>query len=882
MKFISFLVLFSILFSCSTEKNTLINTSYHGMTAHYNGYFNANELINQALVGYRSSKKEDFYNLLPLESLPGKNEIEALLPALDTAISKCTKVLTNHSMPSVKEGSVKKEEYNKWIDENWLTIGISNFYKQEYDLALKNFDFINKFFSNDPSNYLAAIWMARTHIQIREYSKARQIIKKLDKDLEELNDIKKAQKEDKKSKKKKKKVKSKKKEEKPKAEFTKRSKYLLEIIRTELLIIEEDYEKAIESLKKAISLSKRKERARLYYILAQLNEEKSDNNTASSNYSKVLKYNSPFEMNFSARLKRAMLGSNSKLKSELQKMLREEKNSEFKDQIYFALGEIAFREGLNEIGKSYYTKSIFYSVSNNRQKAMCYEKLGDLAYSEKQYVPAQKYYDSCVSVLPDNYPNGDKIINKAIKLKDLVTAIEIAQYEDSVLRIANLSETERTSFVNKLMKKIKEDEAKKKAMDEARLQQLQKQQMAALEAKSTSKFFWNHTKTKEQGLENYRKIWGQRENEDDWRRSEKIKTAPTIIEENDSIPQDIVLQEPIVEDTLSAELLLSKLPLSDSSKASSYERMFAALYDAGLIYKDQLSETKLALIQFEKIIEKNIASKFLLLALFQAYKIYEEIDPTKSYPLKTRIIAEYPYSDYAKYLNDPDFFVKQKEFEKLNEEEFVKMLDRYNRGLYSFVISASNDVIDNHPENLYRSKYMLLNALAYGQTSSNKRNMLPTLKRIIVEYPNSDEEKRAKELIDKIENGVTPFEESVFNKETIYTYPDKADYFVIIFLQKNQNSMLAKSKVADFNKDQFQKDQLSVSSKIFGTDQSVISVKSFSEIKAKEYVDAFRKSKKDLMNLQKEKIFFISNENMKILFETQKLEEYELFFAEFY
>jgi tetratricopeptide (TPR) repeat protein len=880
------LVILLIVFACSTEKNTLVNRSYHGMTAHYNGYFNANDLLTTSLDGFRASRKEDYYKILDIELLPNEQEIIGLLPSIDTAIAKCTKVIVNHSMPNASNPSTKTAEHNRWIDENWMTIGIANFYKKDFDKAQKCFTYINKFFNNDPSNYLASVWLVRTYVQLNNLTQAKLILKKLDKDLEELNDLKQQEKDAKKEKstktKSKKKTTKKIKDEEPKASFPKKTKYLLELVRAELLIYEENYDKAIEALEKALKLCKKSsEKARINYILGQLYREKSDNQTAATRFSKVLRYISPFEMNFSARINRAMLGGDAKLRNELRKMLRDDKNSEFKDQIYYALAEIDFKEGMQDAGKSNLIKSIFYSTSNNRQKAMCYERLGDFSYLDKDYINAQKYYDSCVAVLPESYPNGDVIRNKAIKLKDLVDAVETAYYEDSVLRIASMSEDDRERFAKKLVKKIQADEEKRKLLEDAKLKQLQAAQMQQLEANSTTKFFWNNAKAKTTGLEVFRKQWGQRVNEDDWRRSEKVTYAS--LDEGSSLDStSSVDNNSNTRDTLSAESLLSKLPLTDSTKAASYERMFAALFDAGVIYKEQLNETKLAAIQFDKIVSTNVESKYVVLALFQLYKLNESYDPTLAYQYKERILRDYPKSDYAKYLSDPEFFVKQKEFEKLNEDDFTKMLTRYNKGLYSLVISSSDDIIENHPENPYRSKYMLLTALSVGQLNSNKKNMIPILKRIVAEYPSSDEEKRAIELLELIDKGYSVFEESNFNKKFIYQYNDTVEQWIIIFLPKNTNSMLAKSKLVDYNKVHFSKDQLNVSSKIYGTDQSIIVIKKFNEFNAKEYIRKFKLAKKELADLNDEKIYIITQDNLRILFETQKLEEFDLFYTEFY
>ncbi|MEY3199235.1 MAG: hypothetical protein RJA13_1193, partial [Bacteroidota bacterium] len=138
LTFNKFSFLFSlviVLAACSTEKNTMVNRTYHGTTARYNGYFNATELIRQSVTSYRSSLKDNYYAILPIDPLPNAQEVIGLYPSIDTAIAKCTKVIQQHSMPSNDKPSLKKIEHNRWVDENWITIGIANYYRRDYDAA---------------------------------------------------------------------------------------------------------------------------------------------------------------------------------------------------------------------------------------------------------------------------------------------------------------------------------------------------------------------------------------------------------------------------------------------------------------------------------------------------------------------------------------------------------------------------------------------------------------------------------------------------------------------------------------------------------------------------------------------------------------------------
>ena len=868
----------SILVACSTDRNTLVNRTYHGTTARYNGYFNANELLTQAVKTYRSSAKENYYEILPIDALPSAEDVVGMYPAIDTAISKSTKVITRHSMPSADKPSRKKDEHNRWIDENWLMIGMAKYYRRDYIDAEKNFEYVRKFFAEDPSNYIASLWMAKAQIETGRLTDATLNLKNIDKAILEQE----AEAENKKSEEKSKKSASAKKEKK-KPEFPKKLRLELDKTKAALALAKNDHKEAILQLETALTHTKKSaELARIHFILAQLNAKTGSNEKAKFHYSKVLKYNAPFEMSFNARISRAFMGGDGKIKKELNKMLRDEKNSEFKDQIYYALADISFQESNKPEGISYLHRSVFYSTVNKRQKGQSYERLGDLSFADRDYVKAQKYYDSCAKVIPENYPNALGIKNKADKLHDLVVAVETAYYEDSVQRIAQLSPEDREKFAEKLIKQIREDEARKKREDEARLRELQSQQTVFNENQGGNKWYWNNARTRGDGFNEFRKQWGSRENEDNWRRSDKIVDATQIVDPNDSIPADSLLAN-APKDTLSVESLLANLPFGDSAMAASNERLLGAYYDAGIIYKEQLNETAYAKTQFQNVMDRNAQSDYKLMAAYQLYKLYAGTDDAQANQNKDYILANYPNSDYANYLRDPDYFVKRKEMEQLAEQEYVVVLDRYNRGLYYPVISKADLVIDGEKTNPFRSKYMLLKALSLGQLNEDKQTMLPVLDLVIAEYPATPEEAKAKELIGIIKNGYSKNIEADFSNKSIYSYFEKDELWVMIFLDPKESSSTAKTKVADFNKEFFSKGKLNTSSKLYGeNNQSIIIVKPFDETSAGEYVRTFKKTRKYLLDLQDAKILYISQENMKILFETKKLVEYEAFFEEYY
>lgn len=880
-KIVAVLILLVVIVACSTEKNTLINRTYHGTTARYNGYFNANELIRQAVNSYQVSLKEDYYSLLKIEPLPDETEVIGLYPAIDTAIVKCTKVIQNHSMPSNDRPSQKKEEHNAWIDENWTTVGIASYYRRDYDAAMKNFMFVKKFYSNDPSIYIGELWMAKTNMQLGKLTDAGFNIANLEKAIAEEAEG--GNKKEKSSKSKSKSKKGKKEEEV--AKVPKSIRFDFEKTKAEYALRKQNPQDAIKYLEESLKFAKKQtDKSRVHFIMGQLNESIGNREEAKKQYGLTLKYNAPYEMHFNARLKRAFMGGDEKVKKELLKMLRDAKNAQFKDQIYYALADIELQNSNKPKAIDYLTKSAFYSTSNTRQKGMAYEKLGNMSFTDRNYVSAQKYYDSCATVIDDKYPNAEGIRSKAEKLADLVLAVETANFEDSVQRIAMLGEDDRVKFVEKVIKQKQEEAARLKRLEAEKLRALQQNQNTFAESGgNSSKWYFNNAKTRAEGFEEFRKMWGSRENEDNWRRSDKTVFMPAITDVDDSLSAEVAGVDKANKDSLTVEMLMADVPLTDSALQLSKNRLLDALYAAGVIYKDQLNEPELAAKQFNAVLAKNAVCETDMSSAFQLYKMYNEVKPEVATSSKDHILTLYPNSDYANYLRDPDYFVKRKEREMLAEQEYVKVLERYNRGLYYPVISKAEDVIMNEKENQFRSKYMLLKAMSLGQTTSNKQELLPVLNQVIAEYPGTLEEARAKEMIGIIQNGYSSNIEADFSNKSPYTFNDEVPQWVIVFLDKADGVSTAKTKVSDFNKEFFSRDKLKVSSKIFGDDKSVLLIQEFpTDLKAKEYVRVYKATRKHLLDLQNAKIVVITQENMKILFERKDVREYEDFFDEFY
>lgn len=892
---IGIIMLLVALTGCSTEKNTFINRNYHSITAKYNGYFNAKELIRIGLENYRNNYREDYYAILPIELRPNEENVVDFYPVVDTAILKCQTVISKHSMPTASKPSKKKTEHARWIDMNWVLIGQAQFLRKDYQNALETFDYVRKFYGNKPATYYGAIWRARTEIALNLLPDARRSLQKFDTQYQNyLSDkgnmhpllySRKFRREAKQNKK-----------STLAPPFPKKLYYDLSVTRAELALKEKNKSESVKHLKEALKHTRKKQqKARINFIIGQILYEEGDEN-ARKYFSQCIAKNPTFEMGFKAKIFRAMSGGKSEdeIILELQKMTKEQRYLEYRDQIYFAMANVELKRPDVQKGKNYLSKSVFYSIDNPLQKGMSYEKLGDLTFAERNYVDAQRYFDSAAQVIPETYDNYEQIIGKAENLAALVKSIDIVYFEDSVQRIAAMHPEEREKFLEGVIEQLKEEERIREQKEAERQEQLRKLQMqqAAASGKGGNKFYFSNIKSINDGFEEFRNMWGQRENEDNWRRKNKELSMAEMddelaesdveigdLEQEVFDPKTVDPSKVKLED-LTTEILMNSIPVTDSALEASHQKLIEHLYRSGMIYKEQLNELELGAKQFLRIVEHGVENEHNVMAAFQLYKINEGKNETAAQLHRSYILNNYPNSDYANFLRDPEYFIKKKEIDALALKDYLRSVERFERGLYFPVVLKAKDVLANEPENLFRQQYYLLQVMAMGRINDDKSSLIPVLEAAIEEFPETDIAEKSQTYLDLIRNGYDPFEPFNFDEaKGLFDYKSKERMIVLIYVEGKEDVRNIQTRISDFNREFFSRDRLKTSTQIIDKTLTLIKVAEFQdESKAGEYLRDFKKTKKHLGEIREKKIIFISPDNFRVMIKEKKLEEYEKFF----
>ncbi len=881
------LLAFALFVKCSTDKDAWLNKTYHNTTAHYNGYWNANELIKETMSGFKSGYVENYDEIIPVYLYPNEAESKGFKAPMDTAIKKCEMVIFKHQMPNKKVGQFKRVEWCEWIDDNWFVIAQSEFYKREFSKSLKKFKFIEKQYPTESITYDARLWQAKIYMEMDNLPAAKSILDELKDDIEEQEEAK--------QNKEKKKKPSKKKSSAPKRKGPKRKPTKKKEEPTGPPEIEKDFLKdyyptladyylrkkengeAIIALEKAIEVVKdRQFKTRLIFILAQLNH-KQNNANASDLYAEVVKRNPKYDMAFIAKINKALAfsgGDKKGIKAELRKMLKDDKNVDYLDQIYYALGDIELSENNTQEGIAYLESSVRASTSNSDQKSKSFLRLGKLYYAEKSYIKAQKYYDSTLSNLPKEHPEYATIEFQNISLTELVENLNLADNQDSLMNLCQLSQNE---LDKKIYAIIDEEIARKKAIEDA-------QAAAALTPASgvdlaTKGDFWAfNEKLRNSGFQKFKEVWSTRLNEDNWRREDK---SASIFAETESSTKPEEKQDP----KLTLDYYTKNLPCGKPDlEAKAETDIINGYYNAANIYKQKLNDLDASFRTFQKL-EKYLPNTKSIESLYQSYLINKSKgNTTETNKYKNWITKDYPNSEYAKIIQDPKYLENISKASQKEESIYVGIYKKFMAKDYEGTI---ND-IDSRlkiKDNPYSCKYYYMKALATGYKNPNPNDLTEVEKALQAVVDNCDDEiiiNQTKATLDKLRNTQSIIDAKSGASSYIYA-SDSKHFFVLVFPNDAGSVNQAKSKISDLNLASFSTKALETKSSFIDENNQIITVRSFiNKEDAMDYYLTFKLNDNQVKKLKEFDYFVITDKNFSSLFLEKDIPTYLEFFEKNY
>ncbi len=723
---------------CSTKKNTRLSRAYHNLTSHYNIYFNAKESLKSGEARINKMVEDDYTRLLLIYKDSDPSTAKMANADMEDVILRCSKLIKVHSItkkPKRKGGKrsrkyiefASKEEFNKWIDDSYLLMGKAYFYQDKFISAINNFSYVIRKFSEEEIKYEAFIWLIRSYTEMERFMEASEVIQSLQGDNM----------------------------------FPKKLERSLAIAIADYYIKQNEYQEAIKYLDIAVNKTFwKKQKARLVFIEAQLYQEIGDYANSSAKFREVTKLNASYKMEFNARINAAGVftgqGDMEKLKKELGRMLRNEKNVDFRDQIYYALGNIFYKEGNTETAIDNFRKSVSTSVSNDFQLAQSAITLADIYFDQLEYRNSQAYYDSAMVVIDENYPNHENITLRYNGLTLLVDNLVMVEREDSLQKIALMDPADRNSLIDDLIA-AEEEKIKKQEManniggGNTGFYRANEYRFGLGSTRTGGGWYFYNPQTVTYGKNQFQQLWGRRKLEDDWRRANKSSSSTDILDEFAELIDSTQI-EVRETDPLKREFYTQDLPLNDSLMALSHERIKDALYNAGKIFKSEFSNYERAIGSFEELNRRYPGNVYTLSAYFDLYDLNELAgNMPQSNHYRNLIIQDFPDSKYAKYLLNPNFFIDMEAQKDSLNRLYQYTFSKYKTGKYAQVITLTGQMKELEPDSIIMPKIDFLRTVALG-VESNLQQLETGLRNHLGQYPKHETSVLVKDILSLIED----------------------------------------------------------------------------------------------------------------------------------
>ncbi len=869
-KYSLFFVIFLVATSCSNQKNTSLSRGYHNLTSRYNVLFNGRESFEKGMQKLQQNHSDNYSEVLPVFIYHNKNEITAIGSEMDRTIAKCAKLISLHSItakPELNEGKklteadrefYNKKEYNKWVDEAYLLMGKSYFYKHDFDKASETFQYIVSNFPEGENTYEARLWLAHLAHKKNRVKESESILAELNKDTR----------------------------------FPKKLSPDLDAALAAIEISKGNLVAAIDPMRKAAeSVKPLYYRQRYNYILAQLLQLNNQMSEASLYYKKVIQLNPAYEMTFNARINMALSfqagqGSRKEVEKQLQKMLRDEKNSDFQDQIYFAIGNLYFQEGATSEALKYYRMSSAVSLDNSFQKPKTYLTMADIYYAQAEYIPAQAYYDSTVQVIDPDYTNYKIIYTKSVSLTRLVKSILSVELEDSLLKLSAMPIQELNILIDKTIAEIQKQEQEQRRLEQEKGMEENTfaQQEYTIQTNTQSWYFYNAT-TIELGRQEFKRKWGSRRVEDDWRRSNKGTLDLSIPLSSEAGTEDILQSDEKNKEAAgkySGNYYLQKIPFTDSAKAESHLRIQESLLTTGDVYSEELKDYPKAIDAYENILMRYPDYSNRLLVYYKLYSLGKEtqnIDLVSQY--QQRIIREFPESNYARVLTDPEYSKRLEEQERKEEVNYQLIYKAFDQGEWAYTLQLINQSRSEWPDSKYTPQYDLMAVIAEG-VSKDTASFINDLSKLSVKYPGTDIAERSGQMIKflQTENPQAAREQAIQQAVSIFTDSPMEEHFVVILISRYTNANQLMFNVINFNIDNFAESELKVKKSDLDK-SSVLAIQPFKDKQeAADYYNQIVVFEELFREVDKTdtQLFYISKSNYERLLRDKQIEQYLIFF----
>lgn len=731
---------------CSTQKNTAKTRFWHSFKARYNTYYNGSLAYIDGSLEKENGNKDNFTEMLPLYTVSNKQSRELGKSNFDRAIEKCQKTIKLHSIKRRPEWTknrrktekdiewLSRREYNPFLWRAWLLMGRSQFYKGAFDEAASTFAYMGRLYQTQPAIYAKSrAWLAKSYIEEGWLYDAEDVIRGMERDS---------------------------------IHWSARKEW--DYTYADYYIHTGDYAKAVPYLRRVIKHEiRRKQRAREWYLMGQLQAALGNKAEALKAYKKVVRQNPPYEIEFNARIAmtEVLSGAQSKkMIGRLKRMAASDKNKDYLDQVYYALGNIymARQDTANAI--SSYERGAAKATRSGIEKGVLMLRLGDIYWDMERYGDAQRCYGEAIGMLDKERKDYEQLSERSKVLDQLVPYTDAVQLQDSLQELARMPEADRNAAIDRTIAELKrkEREERRKQQEEDARQTISQNSgnnaaqnhrpNAAQQNQQNANALWYfyNPMAVSQGKAAFEKLWGKRENADNWQRINKTVVAtmqdePEMTQEQlDSIAHAEAVADSLAQIADSAqndphrrEYYLAQIPFTKEQVDASNKVIEDGLFNSGVIFKDKLDNLPLAEKQLTRLVSAYTDYERLADAYYHLYLLYmRKGDAPTADTYVARLKKEYPENEWTILLSDPHFVENARFGAAVEDSLYASTYDAFKAARYKDVAANVKVSTQRFPLGANRDKFVFIGGLG-KLNEGDADGCLKDMKTVVEKYPQS-------------------------------------------------------------------------------------------------------------------------------------------------
>lgn len=742
---VAFLAVMTVI-GCSTQKNTSASRWWHSFNARYNTYYNGSLAYIDASLEKENGNKDNFTEMLPLYTVGNKASRELGKGNFDRAIEKCQKAIKLHSIKKRPEWNksrkknakdiewLNRREYNPFLWKAWLLMGRSQFMKGSFDEAASTFAYMSRLYATQPAIYgKARAWLARCYVEQDWLYDAEDVITKIKRDSLNWR----AQKD---------------------WDYTYADYY----IRTGR------YQEAIPYLRKVIKHEgRRKQRAREWYLMGQLQTAVGNRQAAYKAYRSVIRQQPPYELEFNARIAMTEVMATGKWKQmvgRLKRMARNDNNKEYLDQVYYAIGNIYMNQKDTVQAIAAYEKGNAKSTRNGIEKGVLLLTLGDIYWAKEDFSNARRCYGEAIGLLDKDRKDYKQLSDRSKILDELVPHTDAVHLQDSLQALAKMSEKDRNAAIDRVIEALKKKEKEERdAQAEAEAQRVQAQNGGSANADQRNNITNNTQQKKDaiwyfynpmavsQGKATFQKLWGKRENVDDWQRVNKTVVAQTQgVEEMTDEMRDSLANVAQMEDSLAnvadsaqndphkREYYLAQIPFTEEQVEASNLLIMDGLYNAGVIFKDKLDNLVLSEKELRRLADDYPTYEHMDNAYYHLFLLYSRMhQPQTAASYLEKLKSGFPDSEWTTLLSDPHFVENSRYGVHLEDSLYAATYDAFKADKFMEVKNNVQISATRFPLGANRDKFIFFDGMA-KLNSGDAKGCVDDMKTVVDKYPKSE------------------------------------------------------------------------------------------------------------------------------------------------